>query len=280
MKNQIDGLNMAIRNANDGISMLQTAEGATQEVTNMLQRMNELAVQAANSTYSDEQRGYLDLEFQQLKQEIVRISEKYDWNGFKIMNGQAGAAIGPAPVTLTNPTASLTAGQMTINDVAIRAPLPSDDPYSNTTATTSVADRSAIAMAAAINDSTSSTGVRAMPSGPVITGTVTTVASGDTGTQYLYLNGVAVPVTLSATESPTTRRTNVINAINNTVANHGVTASDSGTGGISLTTKDGRNLSVWFDNTSLSAGTFGLGGGASLKAKEFIKICREAGGKE
>jgi flagellin len=258
MTQQIKGLNQASRNAGDAISFIQTIDGASSEITNMLQRMSELAVQAANSTYSDEQRGFLDLEFQQLKQEIVRISEKYDWNGFKIMNGQAGAAIGPAPVTLINPTATLTAGQMLVNGTAIRAPLASDDPFSNTTSASSFAAQSAIALSAAINDSTAITGVRAMPSGPVTTGNVTSVVSGDAGTQYLYVNGVAVPVTMSATESPATRRDNVITAINNTIGNHGVTASDSGTGGVSLTTQDGRNLSVWFDSAKVSAASFGL----------------------
>jgi len=106
MTQQIKGLNQASRNAGDAISFIQTIDGASSEITNMLQRMGELAVQAANSTYSDEQRGYLDLEFQQLKQEIVRISEKYDWNGFKIMNGQAGTPVGPAAVALTSTTRS------------------------------------------------------------------------------------------------------------------------------------------------------------------------------
>ena len=73
MTQNVQGLNQSIRNAGDAISMIQTAEGATQEITVMLQRMSELAVQASNSTYSTEQRGYLDQEFQQLKQEIVRV---------------------------------------------------------------------------------------------------------------------------------------------------------------------------------------------------------------
>jgi flagellin len=280
MTQQIKGLNQASRNAGDAISFIQTVDGASSEISNMLQRMSELAVQAANATYSDEQRGFLDLEFQQLKQEIERISEKYDWNGFKIMNGAAGAPIGPAPVTLTNPSASLLKDQLVINGESIRVPLSSDDPFSDTTAASSHPERSAIAIAAAINDSTSMTGVRAMPSGPVTSGTVTTVDTLDTGTVNLYINGTAVPITLHNDESPVTRRTNVINAINNTIANHGVTATDSGAGGISLTTKDGRNLSVWFDSTdhshdttpgtTLTAATFGLGVSGSPSSAQGV----------
>ena len=90
MNQQVKGMNQAIRNAGDAISMLQTAEGATNGITNMLQRMSELSVQSANSTYSDEQRGYLNTEFQQLKIEINRIAEKHDWNGVKVLNGAGG----------------------------------------------------------------------------------------------------------------------------------------------------------------------------------------------
>lgn len=87
MTTQITGLNQAVRNGNDGISMLQTTEGAMIEMTNMLQRMRELAVQAANDTYTAVDRGYLNLEFQQLKTEVNRITDTTEWNGMGIMNG-------------------------------------------------------------------------------------------------------------------------------------------------------------------------------------------------
>jgi flagellin len=92
MNQQVKSMNQAIRNAGDAISMIQTAEGATNGITNMLQRMGELAVQAANSTYADEQRGFLNTEFQQLKEEIIRIASTHEWNGLKVLNGAAGAA--------------------------------------------------------------------------------------------------------------------------------------------------------------------------------------------
>lgn len=90
MNQQVKSMNQAIRNAGDAISMIQTAEGATNGITNMLQRMSELAVQAANSTYSDEQRGFLNTEFQQLKSEIIRIAGTHEWNGLKVLNGAGG----------------------------------------------------------------------------------------------------------------------------------------------------------------------------------------------
>ena len=84
MTQQIESLNQAVRNANDAISLVQTAEGATQEITTMLQRMRELAIQAMNDTNANDQRSYLDLEFQQLKQQIVQIANNTEWNGFQI----------------------------------------------------------------------------------------------------------------------------------------------------------------------------------------------------
>lgn len=96
MTSQIRGLNQAVRNANDSVSLLQTAEGAMVEITNMMQRMRELAVQSANDTNTTEDRGYLDLEFQQLKEEVNRITNNTQWNGMNVLdasfvaNGDAG----------------------------------------------------------------------------------------------------------------------------------------------------------------------------------------------
>jgi flagellin len=98
MTHQIRSLNQAIRNAGDAISLIQTAEGATNEITDMMQRMRELAVQAVNDTNDNAQRSYLDLEFQQLKAEIVHISEATEWNGFPLLNGTAGERVGEMPL--------------------------------------------------------------------------------------------------------------------------------------------------------------------------------------
>ena len=87
MTAQIRGLDQAIRNGNDSISMLQTTEGAMVEMTNMLQRMRELAIQSANDTYTQTDRDYLNQEFQQLKTEINRITRDTQWNGMDVLNG-------------------------------------------------------------------------------------------------------------------------------------------------------------------------------------------------
>ncbi|MDB9950081.1 flagellin [Gammaproteobacteria bacterium] len=90
MSSQISGLNMATRNANDAISMLQTIEGATKEISNMLGRMRELTVQSASGTYTSTDRAALDLEFGALMDEISRIAKNTEWNGDGVLQGTLG----------------------------------------------------------------------------------------------------------------------------------------------------------------------------------------------
>ena len=91
MTSQVNGLNMAVRNANDGISMLQTADGAMIEMTNMLQRMRELAVQASSGSYSSTDLTALDVEFEALKAGIEDIATDTQWNGVNMLSSGAGA---------------------------------------------------------------------------------------------------------------------------------------------------------------------------------------------
>jgi flagellin len=92
MSSQILSLGQAVRNANDGISMLQTADGATAEVTSMLIRMRELSIQSANDIYTDEQRNGLNAEVTELKAELLNVLENTEWNGTKFLKGEAGSA--------------------------------------------------------------------------------------------------------------------------------------------------------------------------------------------
>jgi flagellin len=115
MTSQVRGLNQAVRNLNDGVNLLQTAEGALGETTNMLQRMRELAVQSASGTYSTTQRSYLATEFLALGSQIENIASQTTWNGFTVLTGTTGGT--------TTGTYSFQAGQtsgQTI-DVAIGA---------------------------------------------------------------------------------------------------------------------------------------------------------------
>ena len=90
MTSQINGLNQAARNANDAISMIQTADGAAIEITNMLQRMRELAVQATSDSYSSSDISNLNIEFAALADEIDRIVDATEWNGMAILDGSEG----------------------------------------------------------------------------------------------------------------------------------------------------------------------------------------------
>jgi flagellin len=98
MTSQIKGLDTAIRNANDAISMISTAEGALDEISNMLQRMRELAVQAGTGTTDSADRTYMNTEFSALRSEIDRIADNTQWNGRNILDGSAGASTGKSTV--------------------------------------------------------------------------------------------------------------------------------------------------------------------------------------
>ena len=87
---------MAVRNANDAISMVQTAEGAIGEIVNMLQRMRELAVQATTGTMSSTDKAAADVEFEALDAEILRVSQNTEWNGTKLLDGSLNASAATA----------------------------------------------------------------------------------------------------------------------------------------------------------------------------------------
>ena len=92
MRGQMRGYQQAVRNTNDGISILQTAESAYQSISDTLIRMRELAVEAANDSLSNTERGFLDTEFQDLEAEITRISNVTEFNGIQLLDGTAGDA--------------------------------------------------------------------------------------------------------------------------------------------------------------------------------------------
>ena len=119
MNAQIRGINVAIRNANDGISLAQTAEGALSTITDVLQRMRELAVQAQNGSNGTSDRANLDTEYQQLSQEITRIASQTKFNGTAIVGASAGAqtfqvgANNGDTLTITTSTVTTVAGGLT-----------------------------------------------------------------------------------------------------------------------------------------------------------------------
>ena len=117
MNAQIKGINVAVRNANDGISLAQTAEGALSTVTDVLQRMRELAVQAQNGSNGTSDRANLDTEYQQLSAEITRVATQTKFNGAAIVGAsaqvfQVGANNGDT-LTITTSTVSTVTGDVT-----------------------------------------------------------------------------------------------------------------------------------------------------------------------
>jgi flagellin len=108
------------------------------------------------------------------------------------------------------------------------------------------------------------TGVGAVANGAVIDATQTTVNSTNSTQTDLYVNGTKVSLSLSSTHTKPERRQYVMDSINSSTSTHGVTAADSGSGGLTLTTVDGRNLSVWYDGATYDGSDFGLGMNTSL----------------
>jgi flagellin len=264
---QIKGLNVAVRNAGDGIALAQTAEGALGSINENLQRIRELAVQSANATNSDVDRDALQSEVDQLLAEVSRTADETDFNGRKLLDGsfsasfQIGANAGQTvDVSISELTAEklgaskqsgvssngtdygLSNGDLSINGVAINPSVATDDNKS-----TVGAAASGIAIAAAINRSSEETGVKAFANKNEVNGTTMTSGAGATSAS-VEINGVSF--SLQATnntndvEKAQTRKS-TIEAINAKSDQTGVVASDGGNeNGVILTAADGRNIVI------------------------------------
>lgn len=281
MTAQVRGLNQASRNANDGISLAQTAEGALGEVSNNLQRIRELALQSANSTNSASDRASLDAEAAQLIAEITRVSSQTSFNGLKLLDGtftsqsfQVGAdanqtisinsiadaratglgsnilvAAGTLMGTTKAAAADLTGG----NTIAVEAGLTVTTVNGGTTAAfgyAALADAKAIA--AAINTNAASVGVTATASNSA---TLSGVSAA--GTVSFTLGGTASQAISAAITDPTDL-TALVGAINGAAGTTGVTAtftSTSAKNSITLTSSDGSDISILnYANTSVVVG--------------------------
>ncbi len=289
MTSDVRGLAVAMRNANDGISMAQTAESAMGEVSNMLQRMRELAVQSANGTLTGTDRAALQSEVKQLVGEIDNIGVRTNFNGQKLLDGSAKSvqlqtgsragetvsfslnstrsrdlglgsspalsATGAFEATAANLTTNqaLRGGDLVINGVSIGSTLTTDDSLSSANKSAS-----ALAKAAAINRATDQTGVRAVVGNTVMTGSAMTAAA-LTGT--VTINGVTT-ASVSTTANASDSRRLVRDAINAISGQTGVRAIDTGdnNGGLRLEADDGRNIELSLD--TLTAAATGLKVGA------------------
>ena len=276
---QINGLNQAIRNANDGTSLAQTAEGALSETTALLQRMRELAVQSANATNSATDRSALQSEVDQLKQEINRISTTTEFNGRTLLDGsftsqnfQVGAnANQTIGISIDNASGS-GLGNFTydaINDNAIAAgsgaivvadnSVPADNGIDAQTITVAGfrgsttaavgASGTAESIATAVNGITSSTGVTAS----AVTKTQIGAFSA-AGTVAFTLGGDATKA-ISATISSTADLTALRDEINSVSGTTGITAKGTGST-LDLTHSSGKDITLLnFTNTAGAAAT-------------------------
>ncbi|GBL45623.1 flagellin protein FlaB [Sulfuriferula multivorans] len=273
MTSQINGSNQAARNANDGISLAQTAEGDLSQITNNLQRMRDLSVQSANATNSTSDRAALNSEFQQLSAENDRIAQTSSFNGVKLLNGsftaqnfQVGAnnstndqitiasissartsALGAQTATSGVTTTALAAGDLTLNGTSIGA--------STATTVAGQTAASAFSIAAAIN--AASSGVNATANATSVTGiaaTAFTAVTDNITAGDLKINGVSVGA-ITAGGSAAAQGTAVAAAINLVSSTSGVTATADAAGLVTLNAADGREITVAQTGTATTART-------------------------
>jgi flagellin len=265
MTTQIRGLNQAARNANDGISLAQTAEGALGEMTNAVQRLRELAIQSANATNSATDRTALNSEATQLISEIGLIATTTEFNGLKLLDGtfgtsnfQVGAnANQTISVTMANAkTTSLGIGYTnTQTGGAMTAALSAGDLTINGTDIGAVA-QDAQAMADAIN-SQNIDGVTATAVANSMAGVANTAqASLAAGDIQFTINGVTYSVgAVTAGADVATQGTAIANAINNTANLNALVTASSSAGAVTVTGVDGSNITVTLGGAATTANT-------------------------
>ncbi len=283
MTAQVNGLNQAARNANDGVSLNQTAQGALTEITNDLQAMRTLAVQSLNATNSAANRLNLDQQFQQLSQDIDNVAKTSNFNGVNLLDGtfqgaqfQIGANAGQTitvtsvasartsalgqsygasqtGTTLTAATGITAAGQFTINGTDI---------YAGSAIAGNARD-----IAAAINTA----GIAGVTATAQATSVVGTYTKADTaaGQGTLTLNGIAININVVGVQATDTSA--ALAAINANSAATGVTAANNG-GALTLTAADGRNITAaWAAGTATGSAfsDLGLGGIAATNYSSY-----------
>ncbi|MDO8306345.1 flagellin [Herminiimonas sp.] len=291
MTGQINGLNQASRNANDGISLAQTAEGGLGTATDLLQRMRTLAVQSANGTNSSSDRASLQEEVSQLQQELNRVANTTQFNGQNILDGslnnaqfQVGAnanqtinfSIGSAQASaIGNNSLAQNGGGIMQNAIAVAATIPANGVVGGSLtiqgngatsgAITVAAGASGKAIVDSVNAASGATGVSATAVtsatlGGFLSGSVSLTLQGAPTAA-----GAANPVTISATLASATDVGSLTKAINDQSGSTGISAvADLATGKIALTQSQGYDISVVNNSTqtaiSFVGGTTANGG--------------------
>src|SRR3569623_118484 len=262
MTSQIRGMNQATRNANDGISLAQTAEGALSEIGNNLQRMRELALQSANATNSSSDRSALDAEVQSLLSEVSRVSSSTQFNGLSLLDGNFSAAQFQVGAN-ANQTISVTMSGATTDNLGsfggTGAAVSTSNAFDSTnyisingTQIGASASRavqspgwtasSAAAKAAAINAASSTTGVSATATTSV--NGAAPIAGSNINAGDLSINGNSLGA-IPAQSTAAAQGQAVANAINNLTSQTGVSATYStSTGALSLNSSEGRDIKL------------------------------------
>jgi flagellin len=304
---QVRGINQAIRNTNDGVSLAQTAEGGLQESTAILQRMRELAVQSANDTNTTADRGSIQDEVDALVSELDRIAEKTTFNNQKILDGSyTGAkfhiganfrenltvnvkdarsqALGrqakyssSGDIAVAGGAQGLQDEDVVLNGVSIRSTVAADDTVSST-----LNDASAIAKAAAINDSTKFTNVTAVvEKTEVVAGSDISAVTMDS-TNNIAINGaVLTGFRVQDNDADDT----LVNQINAVTDETGVVASLDVDNRLVLSAEDGRNIEVTVSGNgtrtglAAAAGTTVTGGRLTLQSEDQFDLAGNAIGK-
>jgi flagellin len=278
MTSQINGSDQAARNANDGISLAQTAEGDLAQIGTNLQRMRELAVQASNGTNSASDRAALNGEVQSLAAEIDRVAQNSSFNGVKLLDGsfssqdfQIGAnntsndritiasissartselgGVGTSfasTVTTGKTTGAIGAGDVTLNGFQVGASQLGMAPGQSAGSASSIAN--------AINAISADSGVTATANTNTVTGVAATTPAAIAADTF-SINGVSVGAIASGTTSAG-QGANVAAAINKISTQTGVTAkADATTGAVSLTAADGRDVNLALSGTATTPTT-------------------------
>ncbi len=285
MTSQVRGLNQAIRNANDGISVAQTAEGALAESSNILQRMRELAVQSANDSNSASDRNNLQKEVAQLQQELNRIASTTTFNGKNVLDGTFTAAkfhVGAdanqtIDISIGNAAATAMGNQAAASKSHVGSALAaaadisggngvtnSDLTINGTTSVTvtPVAGAAASEVAALVNGTTGETGVSATARTEVVLDSL-----GEAGTVSFTLSStdssgtVGSSLAVSVAVGDINDLTDLASAINGGTGSTGITATlTSDKKGITLTNEAGDNINILDFNNTATTKTVDVGG--------------------
>ncbi|CAG4882210.1 Flagellin protein FlaB [Georgfuchsia toluolica] len=244
MSAQVKSINQAVRNANDGISMLQTAEGGIQEQQSMLQRMRELAVQGASATISDTDRGYINTELQQLKTEINAVADRTKFNGQSVLTGSL---------------------QTTLNDTnATGADLVVGDTLTTATATSVTAvDVSGAKAGTTYTFTSSGAGTITLTNTAGDAQTISIVDMTANGSQVLNFSNLGVKVTLQATSAGADdTAADLIAGLTAAADDTILTEDGSGSAQLQIGADSGagNTMSVSFSNTKIDTAASGAAG--------------------